>query len=344
MARDVELLHWQHRFPEETGLLSVLRAEVDSNPVGMLGLIPFGFCYRGERLRGAWFTMWLSVPDQRTQFVGIRLLQRALRDRFVMVGGLGNNATSQKIYTDWRFGVWDNIPRWVRVVSLGAVEHLLEGHPERNSRDRTTWQATVQATSTSQRVRSRAFLVDWSEDVAEGWDRRWKEEFAPRMLGTWRDSEYLRWRYVNHPRLRYEVKFAMDVHSGTPNGLLVYPVETIRDREEKVMRVLDLLGTDAVNIALAQAAVEAGEAHGVAFIDFYCTASSVSSALEAAGFILEDKLSTPLPSRLQPLDLGRKGLAASFWLKPEIASDNDASFSDPALCVTRSDSDQDRPN
>src|SRR5688572_16690749 len=57
LARDEDLLRWQYRHPSEPDRLSVLLAEHEGEPVGMMGLIPCGFCVRGERIPGAWVAM-----------------------------------------------------------------------------------------------------------------------------------------------------------------------------------------------------------------------------------------------------------------------------------------------
>jgi hypothetical protein len=90
--------------------------------------------------------------------------------------------------------------------------------------------------------------------------------------------------------------------------------------------------------------VEASEKEGVAFSDFYCTAELLAAPLEEVGFITEEELRVPVPSRFQPLDWQTISLNGSFWVSPEVASDSYSFFRTSDLYVTRSDGDQDRPN
>ncbi len=125
LARDSDLLRWQHPHPEDDELLSVLIAKEGNTLVGMLGIIPFGFCVRGWRLLGSWLAMWLAAPDWRDKLLGLRLLQRVLADNYSIVGTLGGNETTQRILAALHFETREAIPRWVRVVSPPALESLL---------------------------------------------------------------------------------------------------------------------------------------------------------------------------------------------------------------------------
>ena len=142
-------------------------------------------------------------------------------------------------------------------------------------------------------------------------------------MGTWRDADYLTRRYVAHPRFRY------GVHAS--DALLVHRVEQPLGRDERVVRIVELLGDDGALGALVGAAGNAG----AAFADFFCAdAAGSTGALEAAGFRREADLDVEVPSRLQPLEPGRTELPLAI------------AGVDPSapLYVTRSDGDQDRPN
>ena len=344
LARDAKLLRWQYEFPEDDQRLSVLVAQQDNATLGMLGLIHFGFCMRGERLPGAWLTTWLSVPETQAPRVGLRLLQKVLTDDYTMVGTLGGNAIAQRILGALRFDLRDSIPRWVRVISTSKLESLLAERAEPYPPEAwAAWRATAQRSmicvpGSSLRV------VNWTEDNAERWDQTWRERFAPALQGTWRDADYLRWRYVDHPRFQYVLRFAEDTAKGVLTGLLVYRVETVDGRDEKVLRVVDFLSDENVGSLLSAVLVEAGEAEGVAFADFSCTSGNFIGPLEAVGFAPEKMLPARLPRLFQPLDFTTAPLTGAFWVKPAISNNSRSFFRSPSLYFTGSDCDQDRPN
>lgn len=343
LARDSSFLRWQYRHSGDADCLSVLVAQRDERVLGLLGLIQVDFCRYGERLPAMWLALWFTAPNVRGR-VGLALLREAFRRDCKMIGCLGVNETAKRIYAALRFDIWEAIPRWVRVVSPLALESLLAEHAELYpSEVLMAWCAKAQL-STPPATVPIVRLVDWGEETAERWDWAWQEQFAPRLLGTWRDAEYLRWRYVDHPHFRYVLRFAENTASGALIGLLVYRVETVRDREEKVLRVVEFLSAERAGGALVRAILDAGEAANVAFADFYCTSAAFAVPLEAAGFVREERMSAPLPTLFQPLDLHRMRLNGAFWVAPTIANNSRTFFRTQSLYVTKSDGDQDRPN
>ena len=322
----------------------MLLAEHNGNPVGMLGLIPSGFCIRGARVPGAWLAMWLTVPEWRPRMLGLRLLRQLFARDYGMVGVLGvNQETTGAIYQALGFTACDVVPRWVRVTSPEAVANLVADSAERYSAAaRAGWAASAQRGPATASAPAR--LAGWNQETAARWDQAWHERFAPRLVGTWRDAAYLRWRYVDHPRFQYQLRFIEDPSGGALNGLLVYRIERVRDRNESVLRVVEFLSTASSGPALARLVVDEGEAAQVAFTDFFCTSASSAPYLEAAGFMPEEAMPAPLPSRFQPLDFNHTQLNGVFWISPDIAADGQVLFDSPAFYVTRADGDQDRPS
>ena len=344
LARDGALLRWQYRHPSDPERLSVLLAEHNGDPVGMMGLIPCGFCVRGARVPGAWLAMWLTVPEWRPRRLGLRLLRQLFTRDYGMVGVLGvNQETTGAIYKALGFAAFDVVPRWVRITSPEALANLVADNADRYSpAARAGWAAAARRGLTAAPAPAR--LAGWNPETAARWDQAWHEQFAPRLVGTWRDAAYLRWRYVDHPRYQYQLRFIESPSGGALEGLLVSRIEKVRDRGESVLRVVEFLSTASVGAALARVVLDEGEAAQVAFTDFFCTSAAVAPYLEGAGFVREEAMQAPLPSRFQPLDFNHTRLNGVFWIRPDIAGDSQAFFDTPAFYVTRADGDQDRPS
>ena len=345
LARDANLLRWQNAYPGDSEKLSVLIAHDAGTWLGMLGVIQVGVCVNGERISGAWLTSWLTLPESRSEGLGRRLMQEVLLG-FEMVGGLGGNDLFQRILGASGFDIWDSIPRWVRVINPSALESLLgweEPSNIRNLEERLALQATLTHPKPTGKRSTTLRVVDWSEDAAFRWDQAWKERIAPCIVGTWRDAEYLRWRYLEHPRFDYVLRLAEDSSSGALRGLLVYRIEAVRDRLEKVIRVVEFLCDEAAGSLLSAALIEEGEDAGVAFADFYCTSRTFAESLEKNGF-LEETLPNRLPELFQPLEFTHSTFTAALRVRPSVSADNHAFFRSNNLYFTRSDSDQDRPN
>jgi GNAT superfamily N-acetyltransferase len=285
LARDAELLRWQHRRRSDPDRLAVLAAEEDGRLVAMLGWIEFDACVGDERVAGGWMTNWLVVPEARGRKLGLALLERALEADYELVGALAANAATRHVLGGFGFAEV-GMSRWVRVFDGDALRELLDG--------RDVPRAPAPAETRG----------------------------GTGFVGACRDADFLRRRYREHPRFRYEV---VDEQA-------VYRIETVAGSSAKVARIVDFLGDEAL------AARVAGEAEraGAVFADFYCASARFGAPLEAAGFTPDPGL----PGRFQPLDFSDRPIVSCFWAAPRLGVD----FAGGDLYVTRADSDLDRPN
>jgi GNAT superfamily N-acetyltransferase len=283
LARDAELLRWQHPRPEQPDRVSVLIAEEDGRLLAMLGLVPFAACVRGERVRGAWMTNWLVVPEARGRRLGLALVEHVLGSEVELVGALAANAATRHVLGSAGFAEVE-LRRWVRVLDVDGLRELLAGRevPEE------AWTAWAASASHSP-----------CNSLLQG-------EF----VGACRDEEFLRWRYEEHPRFRHEVV-------RRDGGLAAWRIETVAGSEARVMRVLDFLGGGD----LARDVVEAARRAGAVFADFACASARFGAPLEAAGFAREDRLPASLPGRFQPLDFSDRPLVSCFWAAPRLGGD-----------------------
>jgi GNAT superfamily N-acetyltransferase len=118
LARDPELLRWQHRSLRDPDRLAILGAEQDGELVGMLGLIEFEACLGERRGRGAWMTNWLVVPERRGEGIGAGLVERACAE-YEFVGALdANDATRRALAGSF---VERPILRWALPYDLNAM-------------------------------------------------------------------------------------------------------------------------------------------------------------------------------------------------------------------------------
>jgi hypothetical protein len=254
---------------------------------------------------------------------------------------------AERIYRALRFSCIDAVPRWVRAVRPDTLGRLLA---RGDGRFAATLQVLSKAASQERETTSPASLriMPASAETDTKWDHAWTKFFSPRLIGTWRDSAYLRWRYLVHPRFEYRVLFARDESGDTLCGLVVYRLERVHESNECVVRIVELLGERAATRLLVATVVEEAYAAGAAFVDFFCTLSSLAPALEDCGFVRDDALPASLPMLFQPLDFRRNRVRAAIWMADDelaaAAAGPNGPLDQDALYVTRSDGDQDRPN
>jgi GNAT superfamily N-acetyltransferase len=166
LARDAELLRWQHRRRADPDTLAVLVAEEEGRLVAMLGWIDFDACLGEERVPGGWMTNWLVVPEARGRGLGLALVRHAMEHAYEFVGALGANSATLHVLGTAGFAEV-GMHRWVRVFDEVALRTLLGGREYRE--------------------------VPVPADAGGGY------------LGTCRDEAFLAWRYREHPRFRYEL-------------------------------------------------------------------------------------------------------------------------------------------
>ena len=167
LARDAELLRWQHRRRDDPETLAVLVAEEDGRILAMLGWIEFDACVGDERVPGGWMTNWLVVPEARGRGLGLTLVEHAMANAYEFIGALGANAATLHVLGSAGFAEL-GMHRWVRVFDERALGDLLGG---REYRELPAPTATP----------------------------------GDSFVGCCRDEAFLDWRYRGHPRFRYEV-------------------------------------------------------------------------------------------------------------------------------------------
>jgi GNAT superfamily N-acetyltransferase len=318
LARDGELLQWQH--PLDAERLSVAGATVDDELVGILGAIRFEASVRGDRVPGVWLTTWATAPAWRSQQVGLRLLEFVAASAPV-AGTVGGNDTTIRILAALRYDVCRSMPRWVLPLDAVALARLGV---------RTTAAEPARADADVDVARS------LSPALADAWDETWATRVAPSVVATWHDASYVRRRYLEHPRFRYDTRWA--VEDGVPTALLVTRLERVADVDASVLRVLEAIGDRRAVAALATQAARDAAAAGAAFADFYCTSERFAAPLVEAGFAPDETF----PNRFQPFEPRPRPLSIALRLADEtttrgVLAGGDAYF-------TKSDCDQDRPN
>lgn len=341
LARDRELLTWQHRLRGEPDRLAILVADKGDELVAIQGLIPYTFIDLGRRRPATWLTTWQVRPGRDVQGVGLRLLGKALASGFEVAGTVGANAYVMPAYRALRFATWEAVPRHVRVTDAEGLAKLLAAAPE-NYPPATVdaWCAAARGETAAASPATR--VVPFTGDRAARWDRAFEQTLAPTLVGGARDSAHLRWRYLEHPRFRYVVRLSET--AGEIDGLSVHRVERIKDRDETLVRVVELLGAPHAALALAADLVATATALGAVMIDYYQIGDVGSAALTAAGFVREDRMPGALPSLFQPFATEPRPLRAALWAASPVTGDAAAYFGRPQLYLTRADCDQDRPN
>jgi hypothetical protein len=345
-VRDKDLFDWTFRRQThwDESDYSFALAEDNGELVGILGGIPFGFNSFGNSARGIWIANYVIRPDHRRGPTALQLLGMFRRPSMQAVVAFGINPATSSIYRVLRGEVLPYIPRRV-IVFPGATDRMIQllrltysdWSPER-------------ATTLAERLSLDALppaVTTYGEMLPVDWDTLDWPAIAAETIGTARDSQYLKWRYLEHPRFKYQI---ITVADGTRTGLLIWRLETIRraageTREDvdRIGRVLEFLPVSPDN-ARDLLAVGLRRMHdaGALGADFYGYHSEMNRYLDESGFVATSGIPDGdlIPSRFQPLDGKGGGILSAVFLQTPAPSFNGSS----PWYWTKSDSDQDRPN
>jgi len=314
---------------------SVILAFDNDRIVGFLGLVPTIFHVGNSLVRGTWLSNWLSHPDYRNRGIGVFLLKKAM-ERFPIVASTALSRFAQPIYTGLQFKYLELMYRLLLIFDPEQTSALMETPRPEDVRKLEELAARVPVgdLATSGFEPADAF----PEDIGDFTARMVREG----SLMPVRDFQYLTWRYAEHPNLSYRI--FIERPNGEIEGLAVARIETVRDRPEKVGRLLEWFASEKGLPGLASRVLGFFRSEGCAFADFFCTSTTFTADLRKLGFAPESEFpDIVVPYLFQPLDHRRRGTNFVAWNSledeaGEIASDLQRWF------VTKGDNDQDRPN
>jgi hypothetical protein len=350
LGRDEELLRWQYAprgflAGHEAGLTSVL-ARFDGKIVGMMCASPCEFSTPKGRFSSVWLSNWLVLEEYRRHRFGLRFIWYFAQQGFQVRAGIGSNAIASAVIRKLKdtFMIPD-IPRWIGVFDPDQTRTMLAATAPFSNASLLAVDRWLVSPLPDDSSDGEYEVVGPSANALAGWEEFWNEDLAPSILATLRDAAFLRWRYLEHPRFTYTVRFARNRRTRRFEGLVVYRIETVRGRPERVMRIMEFLASPVAVDSLVREVIEAAVDQQVSFADFYCTAPWAARGLERVGFAPApgpDELPL-IPSRFQPLEADYFPMSVSLQFEPGLFSENEPLMRAGHLYVTKADGDQDRP-
>jgi hypothetical protein len=351
-VRRPEFLHWHYdhrRFRDvPEGGLSFFLARDSEKIIGALGLNEVGFNVFGEKGSSIWPSIWYARPEYRRQFIGARLWQQVVKLRYSAICMIGMNPSVRPFFNSLGYEMLVNTPRWCGVLDPARTEKFLAENPDANAAEVRALVESMTLKSVDGSRESSALedleLCDWDDSVGAAWDVSWNETFSPTMVGTDKTAEYLSWRYQHHPIFQYRIRLAKVAEC--PTGLIVTRLETPRDRDETILRVVELLGEPASLRVLVADELRRARERSALFADFHCVSRRFAQPLEALGFQQLDAEGTGalVPHRFQPLQFGRIPLTSAYHLAAEFRERVPRLLACEDFHISRADGDQDRPN
>ena len=203
--------------------------------VGILGAIPFDFNCFGRKTRAVWFANYMIRPDYRRGPLGMRLLGAFQSYKLRTVFGM--NPRVVPIYQRLGWKVFPAIPRHFMVLP----DAVKSSQPHRPACTHSVRRA---ARGGSRRI----FSYSASSGVlrylcVKRYRRIGTARIGPNWLrttiGAARDTNYLNWRYRDHPCFEYRF---IAVPEKKRTGLAVWRLEMVRHMTCQGREDVDLIG------------------------------------------------------------------------------------------------------
>lgn len=330
MCRDEAFLRWQFSADrrahvsgeaEENAITAITIWDGDTL-AGMQGLVYCDFVIGGQKTPAVWLCNLMSAPAYKDQGVGLMLMMGVHQIDAKVIATAGINPELYPFYQKMRYETRDALPRYARVLDAEKLECL-----------------TGQSFSPQDVSQDISIQIESYAAFDEAWDEFFDHVIAAGFCGTSRDAHFMNWRYKNHPRFDYRTMVVREDEKII--GAIVYRTETIKDRAEKVIRMVELLSIDdQAALSLIRAVENIGRDEGAVFVDYYNTDPRQKALFKQAGWLDESNVEIAhIPSLFQPLAPMPRDIALAYRsLHPDQEIDGDV------LYMTRSDGDQDRPN
>ena len=348
-SKNRQLLFWQFFDNPYASLftrgLTFKVAFCDGEVAGVVGYIPFAFNCYGSKQYGCHVTNWWTAPAHRRGTVAfglLRDLQYGMKFDTCIAGGI--TPLAEKLYEGLRWVLVRNLPRVVLPVDHAGFSRLLDpsgdgawGEAARRAKSMGAEQETEPTDGTSI-----SELASFDSLSGLGWDAFYWTKLAPSHMGPARETAYLVWRYQQIPIFKYRALIATNANG--ISGLLVFRMERVKEREEQIVRIVDLAAEPAAVKPLIGTLVEEARSQRALMIDFFSTKSAPLKMLSGSGFI--DACSPAgdhywCPFLFQPLDHQRDRLNCAWWIK---GAELRTRLAPGDFYMTKGDNEFDRPN
>jgi hypothetical protein len=314
---DRKFYQWQFAEPPDSaaagGDQSVVAVDQEGRLLCFLGVVLARAWSRGRSIKAAHLITWLSLPEVRGRGVGFSLMSYMTKN-FDFLFGRSVTPPALAIYQRLGFRYFPNCSRWLAILEPDEALSLAV-EPSRLSA-RRAHARTINPTPSPP-----DYGVSGLPPAAESL----MAEVLSGDTAFCRTTEYLTWRYTNHPCLPYEFLFLGN--SSAPRGIAVLRVEEVSGRPGRVLRLVEFVVAPAHSDQLAAAVFAYGREQGCSYADvFGMSEHFVAGFVAAGGFNTLEEPELRLPHLLQPWDantdppgllfFGRRGVAPDGAVGP----------------------------
>lgn len=333
-ALNIKLFNWYYCAPRFKNLsknsndLSFILAVDGDQIISLLGFYEVKIRVGGKIIDGAWAALWYSKESKMSGIGG--LLMRKLIDQYKFIGALACSETNQKIVKTLGFQIIKEIPSYVFILNPDNLKEL----------------TTLKITSANKKQINKLSMSDKlyctnsypvkSHNITSLTN---KNKLENSILSTFKDQNYLNWRYLENPFFNY---YWSNIElNGEIKAWLVWRIADLNG--VKLCRIVDFDSEDIIQnkkillFFLFDELINYLNDLKCDYIDIFTTNEYLSKTLLEYGF--KSNSTFKLPNLIDPPSKDSLILNGEYFLSPDLVLNNNLEF-----CTYRSDGDVDRPN
>ena len=292
------------------------------------------FIVNGKLVPGRFIQEWFSSPDYSG--LGLSLLFRQL-EKSSIVFVMGASAQNLSIMFRLRKSVWFELTRLICVydeTSTAKFANLI-GAAGKNILQSIKYAPNKLVDKLSYELKDIG-IYDKKYDLF------WRMASEQYSFCQTRDADFMNWRYVNHPFFDYKKWVILKGDREVVH--IVWRKELEPASEIYIGRIMEVIGIHAEIKKAIPYFLTCLETEKVAFVDFFCSNSSLVENMVKGGFIRNVTIpELDIPRLFSPLQVDfRKTINVAVSMADDVYNEDLADCS--GFYITKGDGNQDRPN
>ena len=335
ILNDEKFLDWQYglRFNKGyfKGDFSIAVLKEGDNILGYLGILPLKYKVFDKSLDLSVYANLIVDPRIRSLGLGTILMDMGMNN-VKAASVLGYNPQTVSIYNklgDWR--EVGNLNRFVAIYNSNNVDELLN--------DQKLDQFLSDKEIKLKDVNLKGLSFSYEDNFSGEFDIFWNNIRDKYLITIERSSEYLNWRYSDHPYLDYKVLACRE--NNNVRGYVIFRFEEIDGF--KIARIIDFVVDNKVENLFVSYLNNVFLKEGADMADFLFTGDYYKeSFMNNKWFLTKNTEMSKYPILFNPVHRGRFDINFMAYKNDDSISDSFYNFD--SWFVTKGDGDQDRPN
>ncbi len=252
--------------------------------------LPWKTYVDGKEVKTVWDIEWMNFS--KIKGLGRELVKR-LRTMADIYCGYGMNQLSCNSYEKLGYSMINEVERKVVIVDAEECLSLFGNDSIKGQKD-----FLRESAEWCSMVKQGYSVIQSIADISEDY---WIDHLHRFAVSSCKNLEVLKWRYMKHPYIDYKI-IALDPKA--KRGLSVVRLEKIKDVDERVLRILEMMPVYGYEQDLAKAVLNFGRDHNAILADFFCVSKSYSDEICPLPFIgLSEHREYDVPMLFQPIEI-----------------------------------------